>query len=100
MFEFYLKLEKSTKIDQINGCVMILTSKEHLKRIFKLIERFELVFNQKHKYPYIIFHVDISIIVICKTRKVDGVMTNIKNKYVKSFLFGKNIVICVIIALI
>jgi hypothetical protein len=46
--------EKKTK--RKNGCILVLVANSDLKNLSKLIKRFELVFNKKYNYPYILFN--------------------------------------------
>lgn len=56
---YYLNL-KSHNENHLNatikGCIIILLSNKNLNESIKLIERVELLFNNKHHYPYILFN--------------------------------------------
>jgi hypothetical protein len=46
----------NNSVKRLNGCILILVSNKHLKRLYNLVERLELVFNKDYNYPYVIFH--------------------------------------------
>ena len=45
-----------TQVNKINGCIIILTENKDLNQLISLIQRVELVFNNKYNYPYILFN--------------------------------------------
>ena len=44
------------QLNRINGCIIILLDNNQLNRLVELIERLELIFNNKYNYPYVLFN--------------------------------------------
>ena len=44
------------QLNRMNGCIIILLDNNQLNRLVELIERLELIFNNKYNYPYVLFN--------------------------------------------
>ena len=61
LLSFIYLMSKSTKKslkgeNKINGCLIFLVTNKDLNQLVNLMQRLELVFNNKYNYPYILFN--------------------------------------------